>query len=250
MTLQVVVDGVTFHDSESDPGFVVVDFEGWNDGPGARGNETPRTAAHGDHDEPVYRGSRLIILSGWCEGSDPSDLGVLSDQFKGILSDGSPGEITVTEFGVTRTATVKLWGDLRFTPRGVGNYAGWSIRFKSADGRRYGATHTEGPDTSVDVSHAGNFPAVSSIEVVGTMPSGYTVTDGTTEYVVTQALAGGQTHRIDMATGWLYLDDVLQAGAVQQADTWVVPKATTVTHTLVPVSGSGTITVTVRDTYM
>ncbi|WP_417555588.1 hypothetical protein [Microbacterium sp.] len=241
-----------FHgtDPREDPveGFVFVEFEGWNDSPSVRGDAVERPAAHGDFDLPTTRGPRLITISGWCRARAPEVMGHLRSQLMAVLPEGV-GRVTVDEFGVTTWADVRVYGAPRFRKRGASGYADWSLSLRAPDPRRYGATH-EFPGGE-PAYHYGNFPAVPELIVTGSMPSGYAIAgpDGKS-FVVTQGLSAGQTHRIDMRTGWVTRDGVLQSGAVGRAEVWEIPPGAGITHALQPVSGTGSLLTRVPDTFI
>lgn len=132
----------------------------------------------------------------------------------------------------------------------AGSIASYEVRVEAPGAFLFGETNTFGPGTSVPVHHYGNAPAVPIIEVTGTMPSGYMVTGpGGAQFIVSQALASGQTHRLDFDNGWLYRNNVLQQGGVSRAETFVIKPGVPATVTLSPVSGSGQMTVKVPDTF-
>lgn len=131
-----------------------------------------------------------------------------------------------------------------------GRIASYRCRVEAPGSLLFGETKTFGPATSVSAYHYGTEDAVPVITVTGTMASGYTVNGpGGAQYTVSQALTSGQTHRIDMRTGWLYRNDVLQQGAVSRAQTWTVPPGVATSMSLAPVAGSGSMSVKVTDTF-
>ena len=82
------------------------------------------------------------------------------------------------------------------------------------------------------------------------MPSGYRVNGpGGAQFIVSAALTSGVTHRLDFVNGWLYRNGVLTQGAVSRAQVFTIPPGAPSTVSLTPVSGSGSLTVKVTETY-
>lgn len=221
---------------------------GWFEGVETQGEQVARQGADGGFDSPLYLGSRLITLNGLVRASSESGF---EAALMGLaaLPTRALSTFTVTSDAGATSAQVRRVGKPDISVNHFGLSGSYQVQLLAPDPRRYGASNSFGPSTSVAVSHAGNYDARPTIAVTGTMGSGYTISNGSVSYTVTLALAAGHTHTIDLATGWLYLDGVLQTGAVSSAQTWVVPAGVTVTHTLTPVAGSGSMTVTVSDTY-
>lgn len=226
-------------------------FDGWEDAPDARRDTVDIPNGHGAFDQPNWLAPRDITIKGFAQARTVRELEAMRDQLTGCLADAA-GKIVVEYRGRTTWATVRR-GLSRPTFKSVGGtrYGTFEISLWARNPRKFGEVQVAGPGTSVTAFHYGNFSASPELLVTGVMPSGYRVNgpDGR-QFVVSQALAAGQTHRIDMSTGWLYRNGVLQTGAVSSARIWTVPSGVRVTHTLVPVSGSGQLTVRTPDTYI
>ena len=218
---------------------------GWlKGGVGTRYESVPRANADGDHDLPVYRTGRRVTLTGLIRTEDPDDQSRLMRSLTGLMDLRTSAQFAVvTEFDTT-WADVKV-DNVEVNVLAYGQTARYRLELWADDPRIFGETRVF--SSGQDASHRGNASAVPELEVTGVYTSGYTVSVPGKSFVVTQALAAGQTHRIDLKTGWLYRNGVLQSGAVGQADTWVVPKGTPVKHTL---SGSGVLKVSVVDTFI
>lgn len=227
-------------------------FTGWDDGVDVRREVHDIPRGHGAFDLPGYLEPRVFAAKGLCYADTPERLEWWRGVLTGLLADGGSGRVVVENRGLTTWADARLATRSEFTKiPGGATMARYRVQFWAADPRKYGQTRTYGPATIVAASHFGNFPAAPLLTVTGAMPSGYTIggPDGRT-FVVSQALTSGHTHRIDMRTGRLTLDGVLQVGAVSVGQTWGIPGGASVTHTLTPVSGTGTITVSVLDTFI
>lgn len=250
--LEVSLAGVRFDGAfQARSGFVIAPdgFTGWSESPSATQNGGDRPNSHGSFDVPMYRRSRVIGLSGHVLADGPYELEDMRDTLTGLLSDGEREPLYVQTVAGVRWANVRV-----VTARAVEldkRTASFTVQMVAADPRRYGDMNKFGPDTGFQVFHHGNTPAIPIIRVTGSMPSGYKITGpGGREYVVSQALSSGQTHEIRMRTGWLYRNGALQRSAVSRMQTWAIPRGQAVSMSLVPVSGTGQMTVLLPDTWM
>lgn len=225
------------------------DGYGGDDAPSVRREAVARSGQHGAHEAPGYRDARVIALSGTIIAETPDKLQHMRDQLTGILAWGQAGRMTLHRPTGAVWAKVMLADTPTVKVRGVTQReATFQIQFWAPDPRLYGEVR-EYP-AGVAATHRGNFPAAPELIITGPAPDGYTIAGpGGRQYVVTQPLAAGQTHRIDMVTGWLYRDEVLQTGAVQQARTWEVqPGLPGAVHTIAGAVGSFTVQLT--DTFV
>ena len=242
---------VTGHTPDDGPivGFFVEadGWEGWDDGVSGRRDALPRPSAHGEFDLPVTRGPRTVTLKGQAVARNAFELGRLRSAWTGIGADGDRFPITVDHQDETLSATARTI-DARFKDtgnRGRRCRAEVSLELLCADPRKYG-TITEVSGNTVTVANRGNFPASPVVTVAGPR-SGYTITgpEGR-EYQVTQALAAGQTHRIDFRTGLLYRNGSPQLGAIGRAELWAIPPGRQISMAI----SSGSMTVSVADTFI
>jgi len=259
MTLRVDVSGVQFwgHLPTAGYGFVVdpEGLDGIDDGVVVKGETVSRPSQHGDYELPTFLESRIVSLSGNCLADSPERLGTLRRQFTGLLV-GAVGNVVFEHLGST------VWGRAGLAP-GVqkkfkvdaasSTHARFQLQLKFHDPRLFGESKPFAAAASLSLRHYGNFLSLPALEVTGSMPSGYSVNgpDGR-KYTVTQALTPGQTHRIDMNTGRLYRNGVLQVGWVSRSETWGIPAGSLgVAYALAPVSGSGLISApSVLDTFI
>lgn len=246
----VTVGGVTFYGAESPQdrteGFMLTEFEGWNDAPSARSDSVARPNSHGDFALPATRGPRLITMSGWCRAFSSEKQGRLRSRFLGVLADGRFGQVTVEEFGETMRATVQLYGDPRFRKRGSSGYADWSLALRAPNPRKFGETHEYAAGEGA--FHRGNFPATPVFTIEGPQPA-YTISAGGKQYTVSTALPSGSTDVIDMSNGWCRRNGTILRSGVSRADTWTVPPGLpALVHTF---SGdSSRFVVNLADTYI
>ena len=221
-------------------------FQGWDDSTTGRRDSTDRPSAHGSFDGPLLRGERVFSVDGHAIAASAAELGHLRSRVTGLGGDGARVRVTVDHQGQTLWADAKVpeatFRDLGF--RGRRHRARFSLQFVAADMRKYGPVQSF-PGASVQAFHYGNFPAAPVIDVVGPVAAPYTVASQGKSYTVTQALTAGQTHRIDMSTGWVTRNGVLQVGVVSSAQTFEIPPGLPVT-----VTGPASMTVKVTDTYI
>ena len=250
--LKVRLDGVELRDwpDASGIGFVIEPggLSGWFESTDGRMNGGDRPAAHGAFDVPVLRGGRTISVKGHIFAETSTALEAMQDQFTGLLADGQSDELEVQTSAGTKSATVRVVSAK--APELDETTATFLLQLFAADPRRYGKSRVVGPGTSLNPTHKGRATAAPLIRVTGAMPGGYRINGpGGRQFIVSQALSSGQTHEIDMQTGWLTRNGVWQRTAVSRAETWGVPPGVASTPmTLVPVSGSGQMTVITTDT--
>jgi hypothetical protein len=148
---------------------------------------------------------------------------------------------------------VTTWGDAHLSeyPRidasGVVPEAEWSAVFTFDDPLVYGDTRTfpSSAATSVYAYHYGSVPAYPILTVTQTGSGGYVITNESSEFRVASSVAGA-VDRIDMRTGRLYRNGVLQPAGSLRRDVWNIPGGTRVLHTI---TGAGLLKVTVTDTW-
>lgn len=234
-------------------------ISGWDDGVDVRRDRVEREAGHGDFDVPGRLAGRMVTFTGQVRTPSADETRQLGARLKGLLADGGRSRVTVRRDEM-QYADCRLGGRTLFAPVfGRREWADWQLQLWMPDPRKFGELHRSAATpsgTDVAVHHWGNFAAAPLLEVytAGGMPGGYAI-HGPDGRRFTVAIASGNTasfrHFIDMASGQL-LDANRQPiyGATTRADTWAVPPGQKVTHRLVPVAGSGTLTVEVRDTYI
>lgn len=224
-------------------------FASWDDSPII----TPDDLAlidDGMFDLPSEFGARLLSLTGRAVADSEAELGHWRSRFNTLAY--GVHRYTVAHQGETLWADGRAQSTLQFRDTGYRNgfaYAEILLPVKFADFRKYGSSERF-TGTSVDVYHRGNFPADPVVEVTGTLPGGYKVVGAGREFVVGQALAAGQTHVLDFRSHRVYRNGSYQRGAATSPRTWTIPPGNVVPMQLVPVSGSGSMTVRVADTYI
>lgn len=251
------VAGAEFSGREFDhePGFYVRGVEGLLLGGSTSYEKVASGVGDGDgeYDSPNVRTDpRIITLSGFVYGRSMWELGQLLIQLSGLLARrGDSDWFEWEEFGQQFRAEVRRGADSPARRRGSTGLADYTIRFRAPSQRVYGKTYpAAGPGSSIVLRNRGNFTTLPVLEVTGTMPSGYTLAAGPGRYVVTQALAAGQTHRIDMRNRVLFRNGSAQSRAVSRADALGIPPASRRTFSIEPVSGAGQLTSASFDTFI
>lgn len=230
--------------------WLVLDADGiqsvWG-GVDVRREEVVRPAAHGSFDLPGYLAPRVIAISGHMSAPNPERLEHLTARLTGLLAFGESERLVVDGPMGERWCDVRLGSATQVTQLDH-TTARFLLTLWAPNPRMYGRVRDF--PAGVPAFHYGNFPANPELIVTGPKSGGYTITGpGGRQYIVSQDLAAGQTHTIDMLTGWLYLDGSLQSGAVVQARTWGIPSGSSgAVHTIT--GSTGSLTVRVTDTFV
>lgn len=237
---------VDFIGNEGPARFTIEQFEGLYDGVSPRGERAERPTGDGEFDSTMYLTARSGAITGLVQAKDPFDYERALRQLASIPF-RTPTVLTA------QTREGALWINARRSDAPniqhlvYGRTARFQVPWLAQDPRWYGAVR-ETSGASVTVFNRGNFDAFPVIEVTGSRPSGYTVTSQGRSFVVTRALSSGDTHRIDMRTGWLYENGTLVSSGVGAARTFAIPPGPAVTVSIA--GGSGSMKVKVTDTYV
>lgn len=218
------------------------------DGVDTRFERVERPNADGEFPPPAYLSAQLGSIEGLIEAKSPYDYEHAIRRLVAIPARALT-RMTVRSAGGMFWRDVYRYGKPDVKPMIYGRLARYMIQWFSPDPWWYGETHAfTGP--TAQVFHYGNDRATPVIEVTGSLPSGYQVASQGKQWNVTQPLSSGQTHRLDVASGWLYRNGVLQVGAVASAEKFTIPPGKVTPVAFTPVSGSGVMTVKVADTYV
>lgn len=245
--MQATIGGVFFDEAprDLDRSFVIEPqgLKGWLAGVSMRRDEVARPASHGAFDARGFQSARVVSISGTILAQSPSELESMIVQLTGLLADGETGRLTVQDDHARVTwADVRLAAQTEIDRYTTGLEADYLVQFWAPDPRRYGELRSF---PAGQVYHRGNTVAIPVIEVTGPVSAPYSVSSQGRTVTVTQALASGQVHQIDMATGWVRRNGVLQLGAVSAADVFTIPPGTGVA-----VSGPSSMRVLVHDTFI
>lgn len=229
-------------------------FDGWEDGVDTRRDTADLPQAHGSFDVPGFLEARTLSFSGNCIANSPEKLSWFRSQITGLLAGGGVGRLVVDHYGSELWSNVRLASKTKFATRGPApTTARFQIQLWAADPRLFGASQSFAGVSGelVWAHHYGNFTASPKVRVSGSMHSGYTVWGpGGRRFTVTVPVVSAFPHTIDMHTGLLWVNGAVVHGAVTFADTWGVPAGGRVEYQLTPVEGSGSLLVTVEDTFI
>lgn len=254
------VDGLTFSTEgwTSPEGYTLWldELKGWTDGPGVRRDRTARLNAHGEFSERGWREARLVTIAGEATCPNDSVAALAEQELAAILADGLSGVLEVTDsatvdmsIGAGLFADPKIGhsNDLTLTyqiqflcpkPRKYGAAVidqtsiatpGGALEYPLDDPLDYGAPGDPGTATLANTGTADTAPAFT---VTGDMPSGFTIThvQSGSRLVYSDAVLAGQTVRIDVADGTVWLEGNADRTSKLTVREWVrVPKKTTAT---------------------
>lgn len=248
--LLVRVGEVEFH-GHTDSGFLIgpKGFKGWEGAPATRRERSDRPGGHGQFPARAYKNARLVTLSGTALGTSEADVAFMSDVLAGIGQDVT--RVTVTTEAGTRWADGSVEGPIVWERVGGTSEAEFELSFLFADPFKYGETRqtVNSGSTFTQSFHYGNAPAIPKFTVTGNMTSGYSlVGKGGRVFSVPQSLPTGQTATIDFRTGIVRHDGVRVANVTPSW--WSVGGGEQVGWQLVPVTGSGTATCYLTDTFL
>jgi hypothetical protein len=247
------VAGVTFTGRRFDwtPGVYVKDVEGLLGG-GPTEHESIASGVGdgvGEYDVANVRtGPRIIALTGFVYERTMLELGHTLRRLDGLLGRNA-GVFSWEEFGENFWTRVRRGGGAPPRRRGASGFADFTIRFRAPSQAYFGDEHTAGPGTSLQLINRGNDDALPVISVTGAMPTGYRLVGGGATYAVSQALAAGQTHRIDMTDRILLRNGVAQPGGASSPKQIAIPAFGSTTLQLIPNSGTGQASAAWADTF-
>jgi len=229
-------------------------FEGYDDGVATRSRAVSRENAHGDYVVPGYLDARVVSISGWALTATAREMADLKRQFNALLA-VDYGLVSFNHLGDEPrwgTATRAPGVAPKFKVNGrTSTEASFQIQLKFPDPRFYGDTHTLAATAGNPVVsiNRGNFAATSIITVSG-VASGYTITGpgGLTRSIVSP-IAVGNPHVVDMATGYVRNNSGFLEG-VSSGSTWAVPAGGTASQTISSTSGSVSMSVETKATFI
>lgn len=257
MTLEMMIPGgmVLHGQAKADtPGLYIAmgDFA-WFDGVDMRRDTSELPQAHGSFDVPGFLGSRTVPVKGFCVAESEEELEHVGNRLTGMLADGDSGTVQVKWNNETTWANVRLGAQTKFAPDRAALVGEFLLTFWAANPRKFGeaVVFPNEQYSLAQVHHRGNFPATPVLTISGSAPEGYTVWGpGGRRYVVTRALVAGAPHVVDMATGRLTIHGVRQARSTSLTQRWALPGGQQFEHSVVPVSGTASLTVTVPPTFI
>lgn len=248
--------GMTFTGRRFDhtPGIYVREVDGLMGGGSTKYDSLPSGIGIGDGESDAANrreDPRIISMTGFIYERTMLELGHTLRRLDALLA----GRVGLTdfdwdEFGETFSTRVRRGQTQQPRRRGATRFADYTMRFRAPSQPYFGEPRTAGPATTIHLKNKGTFEAVPVFTVTGNMPSGYKLVSAGVEYVVAQALAPGQTHRIDMRTLIVQRNGVAQPGGSSSPRFIGVPEHSVATVTLVPVAGTGQVSAAWSDSYI
>jgi len=233
-------------------GFFIEDggLVGLTGGVGVKRNIVAREQAHGDYRVPSFKAARFVTVSGPCWARSAEELERYARLFTGLFAEGEQTVVFDTPGGPL-WAVGELASDPEFDVTLWGQRASWQLPLYFRDPRLFGDAHTLAATAGnpVVAINRGNFAATSIITVTG-VASGYTITGpgGLTRSIVSP-ITTGNPHVIDMATGYVRNNSGFLEG-VSSGSTWAVPAGGTATQTISSGSGSVSMSVETKATFI
>lgn len=238
-------------------------FRGFMFGPGGlqgvRGgvavvsSSVQRPGEHGEFDLPVFKGARVVTVSGQALAPSERELDDLALQLSGL---GAAGESVPLRHhaagGRVLTGSGRVIAqEFDQTVGGIAT-ATYMLSLSMRDPRWYGAIrpYVTSSDALVTMQQAGNVAAVPRFEVAGTFPNGYAL-HAAGRVVQVAGSASAITDVVDFRTGMVTRNGTLAPTLLQQAQFWSVPgHGVPLSWRLDRVGGTGTATASVPDTFM
>lgn len=244
----IILDGQKLSGEDQYGLWTASGLEGWWDSPEPKGEEAGRESADGDFETPVYYEARYVTITGSLRSLNHEKQHQAMNRFAGLVQRKS--RLQVSGHGSAQWADVVRASGLKMAPI-TDTYAQWQVRVKARDPRKYGELNrfTAASGVTVPVFHRGNYSAWPVFTITGDLPGGYGLWLGGRGYVVTRPLTSG-SHVVNFRDGRLQVGGSYISGGVGAANINSVPPGTGSSFQLVPVSGSGTASINVFDTYI
>lgn len=197
-------------------------LKGVLDGVGTRGEKIERPSGDGDFDLPAYFTARRGSISGLIETATSIEYEAAIRRLVSIPISVSP--MVIQSAAGELMCMAKRVGKPDVTPLVYGRVAKYLIEWEAPDPLLYGKGN-EFSGSSVVAYHYGDESAPVVIEVAGPRAP-YSITGpGGRVFQVTQALAAGQSHRIELSSGRVFRDGARQSRVIGHAGTWAIPPA-------------------------
>jgi Phage tail protein len=119
----------------------LTEVDGWQSSGGTRNTRVNRPGRSGQLRGPVYKGERIVTLTGIAIAPDSVTLSNAGDQFGALLADGATLAtlIGTDDSGVPKQALVELNAEAKFAKE-TDTVADWSIQLAAPDPHRYAVT--------------------------------------------------------------------------------------------------------------
>ena len=201
-------------------------LEGWWDAPDIRLEQVNIPNGHGQFDLPSFLGSRVISISGHAFASTRGGLRMLGSQVK-VLLQRDTVEVLVEEDGFTGIVAYGKPADVKWREYPNDTCAEFHIQVWCPDPLKYGQRNQfsmASDGAYIDIYHRGDFTAYPKVTITGSAADGYELAHPSgAVYQVDKPLVTGHPHEVDMRTGLLRVDGVVDMVGVTGASVWHVP---------------------------
>lgn len=249
----IILDGQILSGEDQYGEWATSVLDGWWSSPEPKGEEVSREGEDGDFDLPVDYEARYVTLSGSLQAKNHTMQHAAINRFTALVRQRA--RLQVVGHGADQWADVVRASGFRMEPL-TDTYATWQARVKAPNPRKYGESREFTGSSFQDVVlwHRGNYPAFPEVTVTAGsagLPSGIALTGPNGElFRLNRVIPAGDSFRLNMAEGFVrFSGGPPVTGGYGQMDTWMVPPGGQSSIRLGG-DGSGTIRVTVKDTYI
>lgn len=222
------------------------DMTGWTSTPTLVTDRVAFEDEDGEFDEDGNLAAREVRVVGYLAARSHLEVAEYERRFKSLVHRRFIVSVEDARLDLHGYARLDA---LTYDASGFHTDAQFEFTLRFPDPRRYGTKRTTPAGTTVTPRHNGDVDARTVFTVTGSMGGYKLVGPAGQEYVVTEALLGGKTDKIDMADGRLYRDGALLIGK-SRGERWTTPPgAPEGSVTLVPTTGTGSLVAATRDTY-
>lgn len=222
-------------------------LDGWWSSPEPKGENVAREGSDGDFDLAVYYDARYPTLTGTLRARSHEQQHQAINRFTALVRKKS--RLQVIGHGPAQWADVVRASGFKMEPL-TDTLTQWQAKVKAPDPRKYGEVNrfTSPSGATTLLFHRGNYDAWPSFTITGNMP-GYTLRIGGRAYTVLRPLTSG-SHVVNFRDGRLRVNGTPVSGGVGTANLTPIPPGSGANFQLEPVSGSGSASITVYDTYI
>lgn len=249
----IILDGQKLSGWDHYGEWTTTGLDGWWSSPEPKGENVAREGADGDFDLPINYEARYITLTGSLRAKSHEMQHQATNRFTALVQKKS--RLQVVGHGAAQWADVVRASGFKMEPI-TDTYSRWQLRLKAPDPRKYGESNVFTGSIYQDVAlwHRGNYPAFPEVTVTAGsagLPAGILLAGpGGKTFRLTRNIPAGDSFTVNMAEGFArFYGGTPVTGGYGQMDTWTVPPGGESMIRL-GADGSGTIRVTVKDTYI
>ena len=206
-------------------------LDGWDDSPPVRAGGDDIPNGHGSFDVPGYFQGRVLTMRGWVEAASPLQLEFAKSWVRTAVRPDENVPMVVDRSGLVLSLdAVKLSGQLKVVGQvkvGQRWRASFEIPLLAPDPLKYGQRNQfsmASDGAYLDIYHRGDFTAYPKVTITGSAADGYELAHPSgAVYQVDKPLVTGHPHEVDMRTGLLRVDGVVDMVGVTGASVWHVP---------------------------